>query len=181
MANDVDRALERYAEAVEKKIVDKANHDIPIAMDYMVDELLSETKKMYNSLIAQFYDYETRSYIRHFEGKPGTRTGSNIYYAFHAKKRHKGVYPYLSISIDADDMAGGYEYNSPEEVMDLVLKGVRWPLSLGRMKRMEWTGSYQGKYFSYRGTPYQIFDSFFENFENIATPIFFKKFNDLGW
>lgn len=182
MANKIDKAFREYAEAVIKEIKEKAHNDIPVAMDYMVDELQRETTNMFNSLITQFYNYETKSYIRHWEGKPGTRKGSNMYYAFHCRKLHKSGYPYLMIHFDADDVAGGYQWGSEAQIVDFVMSGVRFPWEQGeQMQRMEWSGSYEGKYFSYRGTPYEIFDSFFEHFEDIATPIFFAKFHSLGW
>lgn len=181
MANSIDKALDDYKKAVIKEVMEEFRHDAPIAMDYMVDELQRETTNMFNSLITQFYSYVTTSYVRHWEGKPGTGKGSNMYYAFHAKKRHKGKYPYLMVKIDADDVAGGYRWGSPTQVVDFVMSGTRWPWEYGSMHIMEWTGAYSGKYFAYRGTPYDIFESFFENFENIATPIFFKKFHELGW
>ena len=182
MAGKIDTAFEECKKAIVEEIKKKASDDIPVAMDYMVDELKDETTKMFNSLIAQFYEYETRSYIRHWEGKPGTKKGSNMLYAFHCRKLHRNGYPYLMIHIDADDVAGGYQWGSVNQVVDFVMSGVRFPWEQGeQMQRMEWSGSYDGKYFSYRGTPYEIFDSFFEHFEDIAAPIFFKKFKALGW
>lgn len=182
MANEINKAFEEYKKAIIEEIKEQAKKDIPIAMDYMVDELKEETTKMFNSLITQFYEYETTSYVRHWEGKPGTKKGSNMYYAFHCRKLHKGGYPYLMIKFNADDVAGGYQWGSEAQVVDFVMSGVRFPWEQGeQMQRMEWEGSYSGKYFSYHGTPYSIFESFFENFDNIATPIFFKKFGELGW
>ena len=181
MASAIDKAFEEYKQAIINDLKEKAHKDVPIAMDNMVDELKIETTHMYNSLITQFYLYETKSYIRHWESRPGTKKGSNLYYGFHAIKRHKGKYPYLLIQLDADDMAGGYKLDTPEGVLECVLSGIRWPYDFENVSAMEWYGSYQGKYFSYTGVPYDIYESFFKNFENIATPIFFKKFGELGW
>ncbi len=186
-------AREEIKKEIKKQLIEQVKNDIPVAMDYMVDELQREATNMYNSLITQFYLYKTTSYIRHWEGHPGTMKGSNLYYAFHARKLHKNGLPYLFIRIDAEDMADGYKLDKKEDVLDYVLAGKRWPYEFTRendageevpsMSKEDttWSGTYQGKYFSYRGVPNEIFDSFFENFENIATPIFFSKFHELGW
>lgn len=194
-------AKKEIKKEVIKQLKEKAKEDIPAAMEYTVDELQREATNMYNTLITQFYLYRTTSYVRHWEGRPGTMKGSNLYYAFHARKLHKNGLPLLSIRIDAEDMADGYKLDSKEGVLDAVLMGIRWPYDFSKKDSegktvkdsngspvpamnkadMTWSGSYQGKYFAYRGVPEEIFDSFFENFENIATPIFFRKFHELGW
>lgn len=181
----IDKALadakKEIKKEIKKQLLAKAKEDIPVAMEYMIDELHHETTNMYNTLITQFYLYRTTSYVRHWEGKPGTMKGSNLYYAFHARKLHKNGLPYLLIHIDAEDMADGYKLDKKEDVLDAVLMGIRWPFEFKNSPEMEWSGHYEGKYFSYRGVPEEIFDSFFDNFENIATPIFFTKFHELGW
>ena len=171
MADSIDKSLE----AIVAYYVDKADKDFLTSMDYAVDELHREVKNMYDSLITQFYSYKTTSYIRHWEQRPGTMKGSNLYYGLHIKKRHSSGMAYLYWEINGDDMAGGYQWDTPEGVLKSVMEGGRGPLMI------PWSGYYAGKYFSYKGIPEDIFKSFDNTYEDILTPIFMKKWRSLGW
>lgn len=171
MANNIDKELDNIV----NYYVQKADEDFLTSMEYAVDELEQEVKNMYDTLITQFYRYKTKSYIRHWEQRPGTMKGSNLYYALHVKKRHSNGMAYLYWDINGNDMAGGYQWDTPEGVIKSVIEGGRGPLM------DPWSGYYEGKYFSYRGIPKDIFESFDNTYEDILTPIFMTKWRTLGW
>lgn len=176
--NNIDDALQKIVDYY----TEKADADFITAMEHATDIMQQEAKNMYDAMIAQFYKYHTTSYIRHWEGKPGTEQGSNLYYAAkigkNIKKKYSYGVPYLDIDINADGMAGGYQRATKEEVLDYVLTGTRFAY---KNVRMSWSGKYIGKYFSCDGTIERAFSMFLDHYESIATPIFMDKWRTLGW
>lgn len=162
--------------------VRKAKDDFVIASKYSNNEMFNELNNMYSTFIRQFYRYKTRSYIRHWEGIPGTQKGTNLYYGNNIKIRHSGGIPYLDISFNADDMAE-YRHDSAESVLNQVMSGT---LEIhgskgGIVYEREWTGRFRGKYFSYDGNPTDAFSAFYKQFEDIFIPVFMNKWRSLGW
>ncbi|MBQ0036431.1 MAG: hypothetical protein KBT35_05895 [Firmicutes bacterium] len=146
------------------------------AINYTYKEMYNEAWKMYDSFIDQFYEYSTKSYIRHGQSKPGTGIGINLYRGNNIRLK-TGFTPSLNIEFNASDMESGYQYDSAETVLNNVMHGYRFPY----FRPMYWEGKYNGKYFHYTGTPERAFYHFENQFNNIAIEIFRKKCKQLGW
>ena len=138
--------------------------------------MYKEATRMYDTFMYDFYSYKTRIYIRHGQNRPGTGSGENLYRGQQIRKIGSVYNPLLSIEFSGKDMQGGYEYDSPYEVLQSVMSGIRFPI-----REMTWEGSYDGKYFSYSGTPERAFRIFEEHFDDIAYEIFYKKWHEIGW
>lgn len=122
--------------------------------------------KVYDSLIDQFYKYPTRVYIRHDldEPKVGTRTGVNLYRSLES---HAGEPPrlqptpnsiYGGIMISADDMNGTNYKISKDEVLDNILKGIRFP-ETKKNPEMTFVSSYEDFECSATGTIIEVLES----------------------
>lgn len=169
------QSLNELIEKLKKDLIEQANNDFKDAMEYTIGEVETEARKMYDTMITEFYSYKTVSYIRHWEQVPGTQKGSNLYYANNIKKRHSNGIAYLYINFNSDEMAGGYQWDDPAGVLKSVIEGGRGPL-------MEpWEGHYVGKYFSFSGTIEDAFNKFVADYDDIIFPIFEKKWHALGW
>ena len=174
---NLNKIMENYV----SNTMELLKKDIDKSIRYANNELYEEVNKMYDSFIEQFYEYETTSYIRHWEGVAGTRTGQNLYLGKCIRK-YNGWKPTLSILLPEDigyssTMNGGYQYDKPEDVLDYVVNGYRFPYQFKHLKEpkkkdvMIWTGIYNGKYFNYKGTMRDAFDEFDEKFDELATEI----------
>lgn len=153
---------------------------------YAMPELYKEAERMYDSFIDQFYAYETKSYIRHGETRPGTCRGINLYRGQQFELKNK-VYtksfidkvgekatvnltlrlntPIFSTNISAQDMEYRKYHDSAEEVLELVTNGIRGVPDKGWW--IPWMGSYEGKYFSTGRTTmakaFEMFDNYFDD------------------
>ena len=153
---------------------------------YAIPELYKVAIKMYDSFIDQYYAYKTRSYVRHGETKPGTCVGINLYRAQQFKIKNstytenftdragkkttinltmKLNTPTFSTNISAEDMEDHNYYDPAEEVLDLVVNGIRGVPDRGWW--IPWMGSYTGKYFSTGKTTmakaFETFDNYFDD------------------
>ena len=178
MADEVDKLINEIVDYY----VQKAEEDFPIASTFANNEMYDELNKMYDSFIRQFYRYETQSYIRHWEGSPGTKTGTNLYYGNQIKKRMSYGLPYLEIDFDARNMAG-YRRDSADTVLNQVMSGeLQVHGSKGYVVySREWTGSFRGKYFSYTGKMDDAFSRFYDKYEDHYLSAFMIKWRQLGW
>ena len=119
-------------------------------------DLAKEASRMYDSFIDQYYSYKTVSYIRHGESRPGTQRGINLYRANDILKTV--TRDAFVIDINANDMEDKrYQKDSKEFVLDNILYGYR---GVPNYWLKEWIGTYEGKYFSYTGTPIKAFKYF---------------------
>lgn len=179
--NELTKQIIKDKKALFKKMENIWNTGIAYAMP----ELYKEAEKMYDSFIDQYYAYKTKSYVRHGETKPGTCRGINLYRGQQFKivdKTHiesctdtagkktiinltaKLNTPIFHMDISAKDMEG-YKYNPADEVLDLVVNGIRGVPDKGWW--IPWTGSYTCKYFSIEKTTmaraFEIFDDYFDD------------------
>ena len=174
MAN-VDASMQKILDDYLQKFDD----DFVVAANHTTRLMEQEAKDLFNSMITQFYKYHTTSYIRHWEGRPGTEEGQNLFSAFHMKKKHSGNLEYFDISMNANDMAGGYRRHSKGQVFNYVYEGVRFSY---KKSHMTWSGSYNGKYFSCQNcTLESAFHKFFDEYEDMIIPVFMNKWRSLGW
>lgn len=167
-SNEIQTIVDNIIKAAKKDAIKAAN--------VAIDEMYKESQKMYDSFIDQYYNYKTKSYIRHGETRPGTKRGINLYRGNKIEKEN-GDDPIIDILYDASDMEG-YRRTSPDFVLESVMRGYRG-VPWGQWNN--WEGTYNGKYFSYTGTPKDAFDMLNEKFDDIASNIFNEEIIKLGW
>jgi len=172
----MSNVLRRVANEYKRKMKKEIRKDIIRASVYTRNEMYDEATRMYDTFIDQFYSYETTAYIRHGQSRSGTGNGENLYRGQQIRKYGSPTNPKLSINFSGVDMQDGYEYHSPGQVLESVMSGIRFPF-----REMTWSGSYDGKYFSYSGEPKRAFDLFEHNFYIIAKDIFMGKWREFGW
>lgn len=176
MSDILGRIVKEYKRAVKEKI----RQDYYPTINYTNEQMYKEATKMYDTFIDQFYSYRTSSYIRHGETKPGTGMGTNLYRGQQIRKLGTRKEPMLEISFSGADMEGGYEYASPGEVLEGVMTGLRFCSPNGSFG-MEWSGSYEGKHFSYAGSMKDAFDQFGKDFKKTSRKIFMEQWHKIGW
>ena len=171
----VDKEMQKIFDAY----LEKFDDDFVVAANHTTRIMEREAKNLFNSMITQFYKYHTTSYIRHWEGRPGTEEGQNLFSAFHMVKKHSDKLEYFDIFMDAEDMTGGYRHHSKEQVFDYVYEGVRFSY---KKKHMTWSGSYNGEHFSCKNCSLaEAFTKFFSEYEDNIIPVFMDKWRSLGW
>lgn len=164
--------------SIRKQFIERASKDLYKAAGVAIDELYREASHMYDSFIDQYYSYATKSYIRHGESYPGTQRGINLYRGTQIDKDNTNSL-YLHLKFDGSDMEGYRRKGvSTDFVLESMFQGYRG-LPWGQWT--EWVGSYEGRYFSYTGTPLEAFTAFNENFSDIANEIIREEMRDMGW
>lgn len=187
MKSQIDAVAQSYVRSVSYII----NKDVDKTIRYVNNEMYDEAVNMYDEFIRQFYSYETTSYIRHWEGKPGTGEGQNLYFGKDIRKETRK--PKLIIYLPTDPeyisngggqmkepMADDYRFNTAQEVLSYVYSGVRFPDKFNKVV-MEWRGDYKGKYFRYRGTMEDAFNTFNMKFDKIAMSVAQKYLKMIGY
>lgn len=167
------KVLDNYT----KQKIEKLDKVLNVAVSRLNNEMCNEATKMYDSFIESFYDYKTTSYIRHWEGRPGTRHGESLLMGknFVADNKH-GHNQTLTIDFNSNEMESygvKYQHHSASEVLDLVLGGIRFQLD-GGSQQMEWAATYNGDYFSHSGNVYTAFSYFEKHFNSIALDVFYS-------
>ena len=185
-----------------KKEMDKLKKDA-LEIQNEINEIgFKEVNKIYDSFISQYYyDYKTKYYIRHWEGKPGTQKGSNLYYG-KAFKIHRGKEPYFEINISDDRMADDYQHDSAIDVLSQIMAGANiitgsrqdldiqtWnktPDTFTRTGGMVWyratKGSYKSRYFNIENaTLDEALFTFLNEYDNITLPMFKRRMKQKGW
>lgn len=160
-------------------ILQQAKQDINAATNKAINETYKEAVKMYDSFVEQYYEYETKSYYRHGEPRPGTRMGTNLYRGNQIVKNNRNN-PYLYVDFNGSDMApyGRKGRVDTDFVLETMMIGLR---GLPPGDWTHWEGIYKGDHFSYEGTPQDAFDEFEKNFDEIAGNIFDEELIKLGW
>ena len=171
--NKINKMLNKYVDDTIKL----ASKDIDRIINDVNKDLYKETIKMYDSIIDQFYFYKTTSYIRHGETRPGTGMGINLYRANNITYK-EGKSPSLTVNINSDDMEGGYENPSKEDVFEYITSGVRFPFGkVPPANNLE----YKGKYFSYKGSINSIFMQLDNDYKDISSDMFYKRWKKTKW
>lgn len=171
----IENALGKYI----NNILASAKEDLVDIVNEVNDEMYNEAVKMYDAFIKEFYKFQTRYYIRHWEGKVGTRKGTNLYYASQIKKLGGKKNPKLQIGYSGENMAGGYQYHSPDEVIDYVAAGFRFhPGENSNASPLSWDlPSYEGDFFKQsENTMIEAFEKFNNEFKTNATNLIISKF-----
>lgn len=146
-----------------------------------------EALTMYKSLIQQFYEYETTSYIRHGEPFVGTKEGTNLLAGGDQSKitihNHGKQSPTLHIALSAEGIEGGYEYDTPERVFECVIHGIRFPFGFSNDNQKRYnpmmvdpdTMKYKGKYIKFNGgTIYDAFMQFDKEWHSMSRKAFYS-------
>lgn len=169
----------KMADNIYDQIKDRIHKDFLKCAGRTNEMMFQEANAMYRTLIEEFYDYETTSYKRHFEGKPGTRHGENLTYANKIKKGYKHT-PILHMELSAEGMSNNppYEYHTPAEVLNCVTSGVRFmlPGTPQGMMTIDLTEmEYHGKYFHFSGgTINDAFEKFRQDWGTISREAFYS-------
>lgn len=166
-----------------KAVLKIYERDLSRAVRYANSELYKELNNMYDSYIKQYYLYKTKYYIRHWEGRAGTMSGTNLYYGKDITYKQTGRNPSLSIYFPGDanyknEMHGGYEYDTPDDVLLNVFRGYR---GIKGYWIDEWDGHYEGKYFYFSGIMKNAFDTFINYFDDISSEIITNELRKMGY
>ena len=172
---DIVKSAQDYLNNESEKMIEKYNKDFYEIANEVNDLYFKEANKIYNSFIHDYYLYETDFYIRHWEGRPGTKSGTNLYYG-NQMKIHRGKDPYFDIIFDGSEMADDYEYDSADKVLDNVIFGIRGvpPFWVKR-----WGSKYNSRYFHYKGSLMGAFTKFINNYEEMATSAFMRRWKKI--
>lgn len=179
--NLIDEEIELIAEERCKEIM---NGDFNRLLRKVNIQMRDEAERLYDKLIEKYYRYKTISYIRHWEGRPGTRQGQNLY---GGKKiiMNNNHNPYLIVDpklFGEEGVAGGYQHDEPYDVVQQVLDGIR---GVHRSEppffwEQKWNAEYHSMLFEYqRGTMRNAFRKFNYRFDDIAEGLFYKEWDKL--
>lgn len=163
--------------AIVDSYMNKFKKDFQTVANEVNELYFKQANKMYDSFIKQYYRYPTTSYIRHWEMRPGTRSGSNLYYGKRFKI-HRGKFPYFEINLDASQMANDYQHDSATQVLENVINGIR---GVPPYWVEPWYGTYKSRYFYYQGDPAHAFRVFIDDYDTMMYPIFMRRWKKLGW
>lgn len=183
MGKKKNKYLESKLSPILKDVLKRAENDFMKCARRINKEIHKDVKDMYLTFIEQFYEYRTTSYLRHFEPRVGTGKGENLTYPAEGIRINNQAShsPKLYIEFWADEMAGGYRFDTPEHVLDCVIHGIRFPYATGESGPMmaNTTFSYKGKYFSYTGdTIQEAFDIFDKNWDDISSDAFYSIWDE---
>ena len=179
MSNLLDKEIEKFKKEIKANLMESGRKAWNDAVRYTYKVLEKEAQNMYDTFIEQYYYYETTSYYRHNAGV-GTGWGDNLYYG-RIGKGASGINMVKTGSVKDFDIytlytnfsgehMEGYRYNTPDEVLEQVIGGIRGVPQKGWS--VPWTGSYSCKYFKYKGKMREAFDNFDSDFEKHEARIF---------
>lgn len=162
-------------------IVKRAMSDFEKCARKVNDEMHDEVTNMYHTFIETFYEYHTVWYIRHDELWPGTEHGENLFRGSKFKKDNKHLK--LHVDFSAENMDGGYKFNTPDQVLNYVMSGIRFKMESGDSMEIMTvdpnTMVYRGKYFSYKGgTIRDAFDEFGRQWDKLSSQAFYSKWGN---
>lgn len=176
MIKDLEDKIVANAEEQVKQYQEKFDNDFLKVANDVNDLYFKEVNKIYDSFIEQYYSsYETSSYIRHWEGVPGTKHGTNLLYG-KQNKIHRGKDPYFEIDYNASDMADDYKYNSADQVLTQVMVGIR---GVPPYWSQLWYGKYNSRYFHYTGALMDAYDYFLSNYKTMMRPVFMRRWKKI--
>lgn len=180
MASKFDEAIDKAIDERINALLEKLDMDFVSTANYATKQMKKEIVDVYNSMITQFYKYHTKSYIRHWEGRPGTEEGQNLYSGLKIIDHHSGRFNWFVAKIDASEMTGGYQHHSKSKVLDFVYSGTRFETKKSYLT-MTWVGSYKDDYLSVKNvTLKHAFNQFFENYAENFTKVFYSRWRSLG-
>ena len=183
MSKRQGRFMQKEINQTVQMIMRKAKKDFRSCASITNNNMFEEITEMYDILIDQFYKYKTTSYIRHWEGVPGTMQGQALKFGKHfSKDNHGKKSPKLIIDFSGAGMeAEGveYQYHTPDQVLNYVMNGARFVLlnmTLAQTMIVDpSTIVFHGKYFSYDGgTIRGAFDKFRTEWDSISRKAFYS-------
>lgn len=183
MAKGTNKMIEKKLSPLLKKTLKRAELDFMKCARVTNHKIHKDVQEMYRTFISQFYQYKTTSYIRHFEGVPGTRYGENLVYPIKGIRvdNRASHSPKLYIELWASEMSNNppYEHHTPEGVLFSVLHGIRFATQNGYVMEADTNFNYHGTYFSYSGSTIQrAFDLFDKNWDDISHDAFYERWGE---
>ena len=173
----IDEAIDSVVEEYIQELKQKAESDFLKVANEVNELYFKQANRMFDSFIEQYYNYRTSSYVRHWEIRPGTGHGSNLFYAKDFKI-HRGKNPYFELNIDTNLMADDYQHDSAAQVIQNVMNGIR---GVPPYWIMPWSGTYSSRWFYYQGEPAKAFAEFINRYPEMMRPVFLRKWKNLGW
>lgn len=170
--------------------MESIKQDLDESIRYTNTKMKKEAVNMYKSFIDEFYEYETSSYIRHGELRPGSREGNNLYNSMdiRSNSRNNKLSIYLPFDLGYENhMEGGYRIDQdPSMVAFLVTEGIRFPYRNSKNNNFNpyWQirKGYRGNYFKFNnGTIREAFDLFNNEFDYIAEKIIYEQMKRKGY
>ena len=181
--NNYNKYIEDKAKPLIAKAMKIAMRDFYKCARKTNNILYKDITEMYDTLITQFYKYHTTSYIRHWEGVPGTEQGQNLYFGKKfAKDNDNRISPRLIVDFSGEGMDGGYEYDTPDQVLECVMHGIRFPFGVPVANGKQYGAlmvdpsemHYKGQAFSFsNGTINDAFDKFDREFPDLSANVFY--------
>lgn len=182
---DIDKLIDKKIDG----ILDKMEKDFIDITNEINDIYFKEANKMYDRYMAQYYKYQTKSYVRHWEGRPGTCKGANLFYGKRFKI-HRGKDPYFELEVDSSKMADDYQHDSAFDVLTQIMAGANiiygsqeyqvWERDFGNPKT-GWTGEYNSRYFKFTGTLEEAFYELINTYDKKIYPLFKTRWKKRGW
>lgn len=170
----VDRLEALYREKI-NQFEEEFNQDWYDVSNEVNDLFFKEINKIYDSFIKEYYrSYSTKFYIRHWESRPGTRKGTNLYYG-NQNKIHRGKDPYWEIIYDGSEMADDYQHDSADEVIENVVIGNRGVPPFWQETWSNKKNPYKSRYFQYTGTLLDAYYKFQKDYKKIMEPVFMRR------
>ena len=163
--------IEKMKQNIITEFQNETNELEKVCDEYATQVLYEEAVNLYDSLIEQYYRYETKSYYRHNAGV-GTGYGENLYYG---KNFYIDEIGGLNIEFSGEQME---KYRNDkkvtrEEVLNIVKAGYRGVP--GKWLR-PWSGSFEGDYFGVSKTNIdKAFELFEKNYNHMYEFAFKKK------
>lgn len=178
--------LDKLTQEIKRDILTQAKNDFKKCAARVNNEMHKEVIDLYDTLIEQFYKYHTTSYVRHWEGVPGTEQGQNLYFGIGKNDRFivkNNKQLTLKVSFSGEDMGGGYEYHTPDEVLNYVMNGARFVMPNGTLAQTMLvnpsTMEYHGKYFHFsNGTIAQAFEKFDKEWKDNSANAFYSMWGE---
>lgn len=180
---DIDKLIDEKID----KVLDKMEKDFVDITNEINDIYFKEANKIYDHYMTQYYKYRTKSYIRHWEGKPGTGKGANLFYGKNFKI-HRGKNPYFELEVNSSKMADDYQHNSAFDVLTQIMAGANiiygsdgyqvWERDFGVHG---WTGVYSSRYFKYKGTLDETLYELIYTYNKKIYPLFKTRWKKRGW
>lgn len=177
-----------------EKVIKRAMNDFRSCAIKTNKELHKEITQMYDTLIEQFYEYKTTSYVRYLEHRKGTGEGTNLLYGKNFSMNNRASHsPKLIVEFSGEEIEdyNRHRWDTPDQILDCVLHGIRFPYETRFNEEGERIASsgpmwidpkslfYHGKYWSFNGGTIQdAFDKFGQEWDRISSEAFYSRWDE---
>ena len=85
----------------------------------------------------------------------------------------------ICVAFSGNEMEGGYQYHTPDEVLQYVMNGIRFATGQGYIMMAETDFHYIGRCFAYQGDTIQgAFDMLHKKWKDISSDVFYSMWDD---